>query len=169
MRALPHATTVFAVALVVMWLQIPSGEVPDDDPASRDGAKASSAGPNGLLGHLTRLHPGRSARVSSAAPGRSSNWDNRRIEPGATHVLAEIEGPGTIQHIWMTFPTPAPSWLGRQGNANHSELVLRIYWDGAEQPAGPRKGDITDCFAFSAAGRDRGGWIGGQAGRRSTG
>ncbi len=87
------------------------------------------------LGHLLRPLPGRSARVSSAAPKRSSNFDNRRIPPGEKLVLADITGPGIIQHIWMTFPVPEPSWLGREGNANHSELVLRMYWDGSEQPA----------------------------------
>ncbi|HPU08055.1 MAG TPA: DUF2961 domain-containing protein [Thermogutta sp.] len=87
------------------------------------------------LGHLLRPLPGRSLRVSSAAPKRSSNFDNRRIPPGEKLVLADITGPGIIQHIWMTFPVPEPSWLGREGNANHSELVLRMYWDGSEQPA----------------------------------
>jgi len=51
---------------------------------------------------------------------RSSNRDNRVIPPGKTLVLADIAGPGTLQHIWMTFPEPGPSWLGREGNANHS-------------------------------------------------
>lgn len=87
------------------------------------------------LGHLVRPLPGRSGRVSSAAPKRSSNYDNRRIPPGEKLVLADLSGPGMVQHIWMTFPVPEPSWLGREGNANHSELVLRMYWDGAEQPA----------------------------------
>ena len=94
---------------------------------------------------MTVLQPGRSAAVSSAAPKRSSNWDNRRVDPGARHVLAEIEGPGTIQHIWLTFPDPAPGWLGKQGNPNHSELVLRMYWDGAKEPA--VEAPVGDFFA----------------------
>jgi len=40
-----------------------------------------------------------------------------RIKPGETFTLAEIEGPGAIQHIWMT-PT---------GNWRFS--IIRIYWD----------------------------------------
>jgi hypothetical protein len=113
--------------------------------AARDGAAVSLPGGGGSLGYLAALRPGRSARVSSAAPGRSSNADNRRILPGKKLVLAEIAGPATIQHIWMTFPEPGPSWLGREGNANHSELVLRIYWDGAAEPA--VESPVGDFFA----------------------
>jgi hypothetical protein len=46
-----------------------------------------------------------------------------KIAPGEPRVLAQIDGSGAIQHIWMT-PT------GRWRNS-----ILQIYWDGAEQPA----------------------------------
>lgn len=46
-----------------------------------------------------------------------------RIAPGETRVLADIDGPGAIQHIWMT-PT---------GNWRFS--ILRVYWDGQEHPS----------------------------------
>ena len=45
------------------------------------------------------------------------------IQPGETFTLADIEGSGAIQQIWMT-PT---------GNWRYS--ILRIYWDDQEQPA----------------------------------
>jgi hypothetical protein len=45
------------------------------------------------------------------------------IAPGETFTLADIEGPGSIQHIWLT-PT---------GNWRFS--ILRIYWDGQDQPS----------------------------------
>jgi len=45
------------------------------------------------------------------------------IKPGETFTLAEIDGSGAIQHIWMT-PT---------GNWRFS--ILRIYWDGEETPS----------------------------------
>src|SRR5688572_7554671 len=32
---------------------------------------------------------------------------SRRLEAGECVTLADIEGPGVIRHIWMTFP-PAP-------------------------------------------------------------
>ncbi len=46
-----------------------------------------------------------------------------RIEAGTTFTIADIEGPGAIQQIWMT-PT---------GNWRFS--ILRIYWDNQEQPS----------------------------------
>lgn len=45
------------------------------------------------------------------------------IQPGETFELADIAGPGAIQQIWMT----------ATGNWRFS--ILRIYWDGQEQPS----------------------------------
>lgn len=45
------------------------------------------------------------------------------IEPGQTFTIADINGPGAIQHIWMT-PT---------GNWRFS--ILRFYWDDETQPS----------------------------------
>jgi hypothetical protein len=45
------------------------------------------------------------------------------IKPQATFTLAEIEGPGSVQHIWMT---PTGTWRFS---------ILRIYWDDEENPS----------------------------------
>ena len=45
------------------------------------------------------------------------------IKPRETFTLAEINGPGAIQHIWMT-PT---------GNWRFS--ILRVYWDDEAEPS----------------------------------
>ena len=45
------------------------------------------------------------------------------IKPGGTLVLADIKGPGCVQHIWMT-PT-----------GDYRTTILRIYYDGSDQPA----------------------------------
>jgi hypothetical protein len=45
------------------------------------------------------------------------------IKAGETFTLCDIEGPGAVQHIWMT-PT---------GNRRHE--ILRVYWDGSELPS----------------------------------
>ncbi len=100
---------------------------------------------DGPLGHLTHLQSGRAQRSSSADPLRSSNRDMRQILPGNKLILADIKGTGTIRHIWMTFPAPEPSWLGENGCANHSELVIRMYWDGSDQPA--VESPVGDFFA----------------------
>ncbi len=46
-----------------------------------------------------------------------------RIEPGQVFEVADIDGPGAIQQIWMT-PT---------GNWRFS--IIRFYWDGEETPS----------------------------------
>ena len=46
-----------------------------------------------------------------------------RIAPGETFTLCDIEGPGAIQQIWMT---PTGNWRWS---------ILRIYWDGQENPS----------------------------------
>jgi len=45
------------------------------------------------------------------------------IKPGETFTLADIEGPGAIQHIWMT---PAGKWRYN---------IIRIYWDDEKEPS----------------------------------
>ena len=46
-----------------------------------------------------------------------------RIQPGETFVMADIEGPGAIQHIWMT-PT-----------GDNRTTIMRVFYDGAENPS----------------------------------
>lgn len=45
------------------------------------------------------------------------------LQPGETFTIADIEGSGIIEHIWLT-PT------GRWRNT-----ILRMYWDDQEQPS----------------------------------
>jgi hypothetical protein len=45
------------------------------------------------------------------------------INPGETFTIAEIEGPGAIQHIWMT-PTGNWQWS-----------IIRFYWDDETTPS----------------------------------
>jgi len=46
-----------------------------------------------------------------------------RINPGETLTLADIDGSGAIQHIWMT--------AGRDWRLS----ILRVYWDGETTPS----------------------------------
>ncbi|MDQ3653912.1 MAG: DUF2961 domain-containing protein, partial [Chloroflexota bacterium] len=46
------------------------------------------------------------------------------IGPRETALIADIDGPGAIQHIWLTVH---PTWWRR--------LVLRVYWDGEKTPS----------------------------------
>lgn len=94
---------------------------------------------------LTQIRDARSRRIASNAPDADSNADNRWVQPGDTFVLADIRHPGTIRHIWMTFAEAAPSWLSKEGAADPSEIVLRMFWDGADQPA--VEAPLGDFFA----------------------
>ncbi|MBU6335327.1 MAG: DUF2961 domain-containing protein [Chloroflexi bacterium] len=104
---------------------------------------------NGLgmhLGTLARLSPARTRSISpenftgekgrggmatdgtgaSCARDLGVGWKispSIRIAPGETRVIADIQGAGAIQQIWMT-PT---------GHWRHA--ILRIYWDGSDVPA----------------------------------
>lgn len=52
------------------------------------------------------------------------------MAPGATVTLAEISGPGIIEHIWITVTdhTEADTFVLR-------DLVLRMYWDDETEPS----------------------------------
>jgi len=104
---------------------------------------------NGLglhLGNLSRLSPaktrsisaenftGEKGRAGMATEGTGANcardlgqgWKvspSIRIAPGECRELADIDGPGAIQQIWMT---PSGHWRFS---------ILRIYWDDQETPA----------------------------------
>jgi hypothetical protein len=104
---------------------------------------------NGLyphLGNLSRLSDAKTCSISPenlsgakgsggmaidgpAAPCARDLGQGWKISPfiwigsGVTFELASIDGPGAIQHIWMT---PTRHW-------RHS--ILRIYWDHQEQPS----------------------------------
>lgn len=45
------------------------------------------------------------------------------IDPGETMVIADINGPGAIQQIWMT---PTGEWR---------KTIIRMYWDGESTPS----------------------------------
>jgi hypothetical protein len=66
------------------------------------------------------------ANAANAARDLGQGWKVNpyvRIQPGQTFTMAEIDGSGAIQHIWMT-PT---------GNWRFS--ILRIYWDDETEPS----------------------------------
>jgi hypothetical protein len=46
------------------------------------------------------------------------------LEPDTTTTLADIDGPGVIQHIWITVRREA-----------YRDTLLRFYWDGEEAPS----------------------------------
>jgi hypothetical protein len=66
------------------------------------------------------------ANASNAARDLGQGWKVNPyiiIKPGEVFTMAEITGPGAIQHIWMT---PTGKWRFS---------ILRIYWDDETEPS----------------------------------
>jgi hypothetical protein len=103
-------------------------------------------GSGGILGNLIHTSKSQSRSISpenfTGGKGKAGTATNgtgsdaaRDLGPGwkispsvvikakSTFTLGQIQGPGSIQHIWMT---PTENW-------RHS--ILRFYWDGAAQPS----------------------------------
>jgi hypothetical protein len=81
----------------------------------------SAENPNGAKGG------GAMAEADPNGPARElgRGWKCRpsiNIPAGETTVLADIDGPGMIQSMWMT------GYTGR-------DFILRIYWDGQDHPS----------------------------------
>ena len=55
------------------------------------------------------------------------NADYRKIEPGQTLTVLDVDGPATLTHIWFTLATDESYHL--------KKIVLRMYWDGEKTPS----------------------------------
>jgi len=112
-------------------------------------AAAQTSSYNGLglsMGNLSRLSHARTRSISpenitgekgkggmategtgaQAARDLGQTWKispSLKIGPKQVLTLAEIQGPGAIQHIWMT-PT-----------GNYRFSIFRAYWDGETEPS----------------------------------
>jgi hypothetical protein len=96
-----------------------------------------------------------------ARTGRFSSWDHSGqnedafvVMPGETSVLADMEGPGKITHLWFVQvcrqprapgPMPysgtmeSPGSLGPRAEVNdldfYRKVMLKIYWDDSDTPS----------------------------------
>ncbi len=89
------------------------------------------------LDDLIRVRNAQARRASSADPDAEGNRDARPIDPLKTLVLADLEGPGVITHIWTTVSSRDPFYP--------RSLVLRIFYDGSERPS--VEAPLGDFFA----------------------
>ena len=62
-----------------------------------------------------------------ATHGGRKGAPNRIIRSGERLVLADIEGPATVRHIWMTFPQAAPEVM--------RSLWMEVFYDDAAEPS----------------------------------
>ena len=65
--------------------------------------------------------------AGGAAGGGRKGAPNRRVRPGERVVLADIEGAGTIRHLWMTFPPGPPERM--------RAMVLEVFYGAADEPS----------------------------------
>jgi hypothetical protein len=91
-------------------------------------AGAAWSVPGNPLEGLPLLKDAESMRSSSCDPNWThGNGDARPIAPGATLTIADLEGPGQVTHFWNT--------IASQERGYSKLLILRMYWDGEEQPS----------------------------------
>lgn len=95
-----------------------------------------------------RAHDYRTLKQSSY-DRTGGNQDSWRIAAGETKNVFESEGPGIITHIWFTIAAESAHHL--------KELVLRMYWEGAEKagvetPIGDFFGlNLGEYFVYQSA------------------
>src|SRR5258708_4788841 len=80
-----------------------------------DSRSVSFENPTGARGAGGSTHGGR-----KGAPSKT-------LLPGSHVVLADIEGPGTVRHVWCTVP-PAPPEQMRA-------VLLEVFYDDLEEPS----------------------------------
>lgn len=89
-------------------------------------AKTRSISPENFTGEKGKGGMATEGTGKNAARDLGQGWKvspSIDVKAKSTFTLAEIEGPGAIQHIWLT-PT---------GNLRYS--ILRMYWDEEENPS----------------------------------
>ena len=89
-------------------------------------AKTFSISPENFTGEKGKGAMAVQGSASNAARDLGQGWKVNPfvvIEPGQTFTLAEINGSGSIQHIWMT---PTGKWRFS---------ILRMYWDDETTPS----------------------------------
>jgi Protein of unknown function (DUF2961) len=89
-------------------------------------AKTRSISPENFNGEKGKGGMSKEGVASNNARDLGQGWKINPyiiIEPGKTYTLAEISGPGAIQHIWLT---PTGTWR---------YSILRFYWDDEPTPS----------------------------------
>jgi hypothetical protein len=82
--------------------------------------------------------PGEGGKAASNLGPTRKGAPQRSIKPGETVQLCDIQGPGTIRHIWITTD---------QKPSVQRACVIRAWWDGQEHPS--IECPIGDLFGFA--------------------
>ena len=94
------------------------------------------------------------ARLCRQYSGQLSTFDRGTskkipLPPGQRATLGQVEGQGYIAQLWLTFP----GWFWQHWAPDEptspailKNLILRLYWDGAQEPA--VEAPVADFFAL---------------------
>jgi hypothetical protein len=89
------------------------------------------------LGHESRAATFENPTAARGAGGRAGNGrkgaPNRVIRPGERVVLADVEGPGRVSHIWMTV-AQLPNIVGVQP-AFYRAQTLEVFYGDLDEPS----------------------------------
>jgi len=99
-------------------------------------AKTRSISPENFTGEKGKAGMSIDGPAKESARDLGQGWKISpyvRIKPHTVFTLAEISGPGAIQHIWMT---PTGHWRFS---------IIRFYWDGEATPS--VEAPVGDFFA----------------------
>jgi D-arabinan exo alpha-(1,3)/(1,5)-arabinofuranosidase (non-reducing end) len=90
-------------------------------------AKTRSISPENFTGEKGKAGMAKEGTGAKAARELGQGWKispSVKIDSLSTFTLAEIKGPGAIQHIWMT-----------PGGVQWRFAIIRMYWDGEKEPS----------------------------------
>lgn len=70
--------------------------------------------------------------TGACGAGGTAHWGrkgapSREVAPGERVVLADLDGPGVIRHVWLTVPRARPERL--------RSLVVEVRYEGATEPS----------------------------------
>ncbi len=85
--------------------------------------------------------------ASGLGPSRKGSPCIPLLKAGETITLAETEGPGVIQHIWMTVTNA----VSERNRYILRDLVLRFYWDQETAPSVESPLGDFFCCGFGAS------------------
>ena len=126
-------TRLVAIAMTLLLCGCGSGQA--DYPSSYgtmgnlafvSGAQSRSVSPENFTGEKGAAGMATTGGGQHAARDLGQGWKVSpfvRIDAKSTFVMANVNGSGCIEHIWMT---PTGDWR---------DSVLRIYWDGESEPS----------------------------------
>lgn len=139
-RILPRASLIAVTALAaLLWARgAPASAAQVADPIHEPYQLDTGLRSRSVSFENPTGQPGAGGKAASKLGTGRKGAPARDIKPGETVQLCDIEGPGTIRHIWMT--------TDREPSVQRA-CVIRAWWEGQEDPS--IECPIGDLFGFA--------------------